>query len=111
MAKRVRPSLLLLGDQPRRLAQDEETESQTGEAEIEERGAMMIISKCKYEERIKAAVEKEMQQHMLQNQHREIRREIYGEFERMQARMNLLERRNEELDFRKKKVYGPVVDE
>lgn len=71
----------------------------------------MIISKRKYEERIRAAVDKEMQQHMLQNQHREIRREVYGEFERMQARMNLLERQIEELKYRKKKVYGPVVDE
>ena len=71
----------------------------------------MIISKRKYEERIKAAVDKEMQQHMLRNEHREIRREIYGEFERMQTRMNLLERRIEELEGRKKKVYGPVVNE
>lgn len=69
----------------------------------------MIISKRKYEERIKAAVDKEMQQHMLQNEHREIRREIYGEFDRMQMRLNCLERRIEELEgCRKSAVMAKV---
>lgn len=71
----------------------------------------MIISKRKYEERIKEAVAKEMQERMLQEECREIRREFYGEFERMRVHMNQLERRIEELKGRKKPVYGPVVDE
>ena len=53
----------------------------------------MIISKRKYEERIRDAVDKAMQARTVAEEQRELRRELYGELERMRMHMNRLEAR------------------
>lgn len=71
----------------------------------------MIISKRKFEERIREAVDKEMQRKLLADEQREIRREIYGEFDRVRMHMNQLERRIEEVEGRKTIAAMKAVNE
>ena len=58
----------------------------------------MIISKRKYEERIREAVEKEMHNHVMREEQREIRREVYGELDRIRMHMSTLEARIEKME-------------